>query len=163
MVARRLEQTSLAGRQPVLVAPPDLVSDLSERPLGNVELVPFCPFPQMIARLVDAEYAFYWNVFSCSMLVRLAMGRPVFFFDRGHMARAIEPMYEWGLRFHFGDWRPVALDTNQPLTAENLDEMARVQRAELDAIRRKWAKSPSPQDLVDRLMDQGTTIPRIEN
>jgi hypothetical protein len=153
MIRRKLEQTLLAGRQPVLVAPPDLIDDLSAKALGSVELVPFCPFPEMISRLIEAEHAFYWNVFSCSMLVRLAIGQPVFFFDRGHMARVIEPMYEWGRRFHFGDWRPVTLETGQPLTAEKLDELALVQQTEFDAFRRKWRESPSPQDLVDRLMN----------
>jgi hypothetical protein len=163
MIRRRLEQTSLAGRQPVLVAPPDLIDDLSAKPLENVELVPFCPVLQMISRLIDAEYAFYWNVFSCSMLVRLARGQPVFFFDRGHMARVIEPIYEWGLRFHFGDWRPVALETDQPLTVEKLNELALLQKTEFDVIRRKWQASPSPQDLVDRLtVHAGATRPESE-
>jgi hypothetical protein len=154
LITRRLEQTLLAGRHPVLVAPPNLIDDVAARRLGDVELVPFCPAPEMFSRLIDAEYAFYWNFFSCSMLVRLARGQPVFFFDRGHLARVIEPIDEWGARFHFGDWQPVVMEADQPLTVEKLEELALAQRTEFGAMRRKWQELPSPQEVVDRLRDR---------
>jgi hypothetical protein len=164
MITRRIEQTLLAGRRPVLVVPPDLIKGLSKEASRNAELVPFCPFPEMISRLIEAEYAFYWNVFSCSMLVRLARGQPVFFFDRGHMARVIRPIYDWGLRFHFGNWSPVFLDANEPLTPERLAKLALTQQGGFEAIRRKWQMLPSPQDVVDRLGDDSrrTKNPRAE-
>jgi hypothetical protein len=87
IVAQKLEQTRRAGRRPVLIAPRNLTDRVFARLSSEVraELIPFCSYAEFTSRLARAEYVFYWHLFSCSVLLRLASSRPVFFFDRGHI------------------------------------------------------------------------------
>ena len=81
--------------------PATMVDQLANQLPDTVELLPFCPFVEFEARLLAAEYAFYWNVFSFSVVLRIANGFPVFFYDRGHLSRTIEPLYDIGRGVHF--------------------------------------------------------------
>lgn len=120
-------------------------------PAAGVDLVPFCPYPEFVARLLAAEYVFYWNVFSCSRLHRLAQARPVFFFDRGHVARAFAPSYELGVRCFYDGYEPVYLDPDAPLDRENLERRAADERAARLDIKRHLQRSPTPDQVVAAL------------
>jgi hypothetical protein len=156
LVLQTLRRTLAEGSAPTLIGPPAIVERLSrELPAATgAELFSFCPYADFVSRLLDAEYVFYWNVFSCSLLVRLANERPVFFFDRGHLSRTIEPFYEAALAHHFGRWQPAYLDPVRPVGRARLSLLAERQKAAMPAIRAHWEPSPAPARLLDQLLEQ---------
>jgi hypothetical protein len=95
---------------------------------------------------------FYWHLFSCSVLLRLASSRPVFFFDQGHIPRLLKPSYEVGIECYYGGVRPRLLDVRQELDAGALANLVLQQRSDLQAIRAHWATAPEPAELIDRLL-----------
>ena len=152
LVANLLQRTLDAGRHPTLIAPRSIVEILSDFFYDKADLLPFCPFAEFESRLLGAEYVFFWNAFSYSMLPRLANQLPMFVFDRGHLARTIEPFYQVALSAHFAGWVPAYLDQSQPLDPRTLADLAERQRLGTRAIRERWQSSPTPDDLVDRLV-----------
>jgi hypothetical protein len=155
-VLRWLERARLEGRRPLLIAPQPLVDNLSRRLPAEfeAELIPFCSYPQFISRLFDAEYVFYWNTFSCSILLRLANALPVFFFDQGHIPRLLKPCEEAGIRCYYGGVRPAILDARQPLGAAELERLVAEQQLEMQAVREYWKGSPAPGEVIDRLLGE---------
>lgn len=154
LVQRWLEQARRESRRPVLIAPRSLVDNLSHRlsPAIGAELIPLCSYAEFISRLFDAEYAFYWNTFSCSILLRLSNGLPVFFFDPGHVARLLRPSYEAGIRCYYGGAGPNLLDARKPLDIAALRDDAARQRCEMPSILARLRRSPPPEVLIDGLL-----------
>jgi hypothetical protein len=154
LVAQKLEQARRAERRPVLIAPRILVDRVSARLSTDVgaELIPFCSYAEFTSRLARAEYVFYWHLFSCSVLLRLASSRPVFFFDQGHIPRLLKPSYEVGIECYYGGVRPRLLDVRQELDAGALANLVLKQRSDVQAIRAHWATAPEPAELIDRLL-----------
>ena len=62
-----------------------------------MSLLPYCSYEEFEQRLLDAEFVFYWQIFSTSTFLRLWNGLPVFFFDQGHNAHLLSPLQEAGL------------------------------------------------------------------
>jgi hypothetical protein len=154
IVAQKLEQARRAERRPVLIAPRNLTDRVSARlrPEVRAELIPFCSYAEFTSRLARAEYVFYWHLFSCSVLLRLANSRPVFFFDQGHIPRLLKPSYEVGVECYYGGVTPRILDVREELDAAALENLVLQQRAETQAIRAHWATSPEPAAVIDRLL-----------
>jgi len=155
LVARILARALHAGKHPVLIGPPSIINVLSV--LSNalsdaIELLPFCPFAEFETRLLDAEHAFFWDSFSFSVLLRVANALPVFVFDRGHLARAIKPFYQVALSTHFGGWVPPFLDLGARLEPHDLADLAEKQNLAMRVILDRWRSSPTPDELVDRLL-----------
>jgi hypothetical protein len=162
VVARLLEQTRREGRRPVLIAPPPFIDNLSRRLSAEVdaELLPFCSYAQFTSRLLDAEYAFYWNTLSCSILLRLSNGLPVFFFDQGHIARLLKPCYEAGVRCWYDGASPNIRDARERLDAGELAGLVSEQQADMQAVRAYWRRSPAPGEVIDGLLRESTTARR---
>jgi hypothetical protein len=152
VVARLLVNTLRVGKRPVLIAPALTVEVLSKGLPNAVELVPLCPFVEFETQLFDAEYAFYWNAFAFSIIPRLANGLPVFLFDRGPLARTIQPFYQAGISCHFGGWVPPYLDQKQPLDPSMLVDLAEKQELAMRIIRERWQSSATPDEVVDQLL-----------
>jgi hypothetical protein len=149
----RFEETRRAGRVPVLMGPPDLLREISDRPSGTVaELLDFSGYDAFIPRLLAAEYVFYWNLLSASFLARIVKPAPAFFFDRGHLSRLVEPIYEVGVRAHLRGWEPRYLDLSQPLDPKSLAADARDQVERFQEIVAEWERSPSPDALLAELL-----------
>src|SRR6185436_4962368 len=120
----------------------------------EADLLPFCPFPDFLRYVLHAEYVFYWNVFSASILARLALNRPVFFFDQGHMARLIAPLYDAGVQLHFGGKEPTYLDPTGLLEPDDLERQWACAGLGNRELLQVWADaSPSPQQLLQRLAE----------
>ena len=147
-------QTHEAGRRPVIVGPPSLLKLLARpraRP-SEAELVPFSSYPAFETRLLDAEYAFYWNAFSCSAtLVRMVKKLPVFFFDQGHVARFSRRIFEDGVQGYFGGWQPSTLP-EEHLEPAALEALAAAQTGKVEELIRYWSRSPDPRQAVDLLL-----------
>jgi hypothetical protein len=155
VVARLLERTAGEGRMPMLIAPPKLLDALPAGLKASCDVRPFCAFPEFHRAVLESEYVFYWNVFSASMLTRLDLRLPTFFFDRGHMARIVVPLYELGLLLHFGGWKPDFLDQNAALDAEDLERRWNVRGLGNSDLLEVWRKaSPSPDELLEQLVNE---------
>jgi hypothetical protein len=154
LLAARLRDTAAAGRQPVLVGPPACVASVGPRvaDVPRPVLLPFCDHGLFTALLLEAEHAFYWNVFSNSIPARAATGRTVFFFDRGHMARAIPPLFAEGMRRYYPGSTLTALDPARPLEATVLASLAARQVEAMRAARDAFRRSPPPPAMIARLL-----------
>jgi hypothetical protein len=149
----RLSETVGQGRQPVLIAPAAAIAAVRQRgaSIEGLVTVPFCGYDLFTALLLDAEHAFYWNIFSNSIPARVLNHRPVFFFDPGHLARAIPPLAEAGLAHYYAGTEPPYLGRSAPLDAGELGQLAQRQQQTLGPARAAFRRSPAPSTLIERL------------
>jgi hypothetical protein len=138
--------------QPTLIAPSDVVNQLAGALRDSVELLPVCPLVALNRRLLEAEYVFDWNAFSFWQLTRLASGRPAFAFDRGYVSRTAKPFYETACAWHLGGCEPTFLDQSQLFSPYVLAHLAKMQNAAMHPVGEDWRSSPSPAEVVDRLL-----------
>ncbi|HVU02551.1 MAG TPA: hypothetical protein VHE30_12405 [Polyangiaceae bacterium] len=156
-VARLLEGTLAFGRKATLIAPGELVQALSPELHARSELLEFCPLARFDSHVMRCEFVFYWNVFSASMLPRLAYHLPVFFFHPGHMAQLewLPSLYERGLKLHYGGWKPIFLDQDRPLDGESLAATWQKSGFGNREVLRAWQEAaPTPDVLLDRLVNE---------
>jgi hypothetical protein len=154
-----LRHAVASERQGTLIAPASIIERLGAGALQGVELLPWRPLDEFEARVVEAEYVFYWNAFSFSQMARLANELPVFLFDRGHFARTVAPYYELARTCHLGGWEPSYLDQRQLFSPYVLAHLAKAQKPVMRGLRERWQLSPSPDALVDQLL---SSRPRAE-
>ena len=115
-------------------------------------LLTFCPYDLFLSLLLGAEYVFYWNVLSNSIINRLANRLPVFLFHRGHFAWIFNGMGEKGFRhYHQGVELPL-LDQYQTLSATVLTPLAREHDLAMEATRNNWRRAPTPEKVVESLL-----------
>jgi hypothetical protein len=148
-----LRHTLEAERHATLIAPPLIIDKLVGVLPNTVELLPGCPVLEFERRMLEAEYVFSWNPFSFSQLPRMVNERPIFFFDRGHAARAVKPYYDVARACHFGGWEPRYLDQRQIFSPYVLAHLAGEQKPAFRALRERWQTSPSPDQLMEQLLD----------
>lgn len=152
-VARRLADAARLGKQPVLIGPAALVDSVRSRDEtpGNAVLVSFCRHDLFTWLAVNAEHAFYWNLFSNSIVLRFGNARPTFFFDVGHLGR--QPwLYELAVENYFLGWRPVCLDHRQPLTPLLLNMWTGLYREQVARVSEHFRRSPSAASVVEGLL-----------
>lgn len=152
-VAAKLREARSQGRRATFIGPAAAVEALGAHldPDPGITLLPGCPFAQFERRLLEAEAAFYWQVFSTSTFLRLWNGLPVFFFDPGHASRLLRPMYEAGIASDYMGHAPAVLDIAQPLDADALmarsGEFADVARTALSRLK----TLPEPEEAVQEI------------
>lgn len=158
-----LANAARLGRQPALIAPRPCVDALAGRSaeVEGLILSPFCGYDEFRALLLDAEYAFYWNIFSNSILARISNRRPVVFFGRGHMAHAIPRLGEVGIGHYYGDAPLPFLGPSVPPTAEALAALAVAQRAGFEGAIRRFLTSPDPEAMIAQILREspGRSLP----
>jgi tetratricopeptide (TPR) repeat protein len=154
VVIRKIEETLRAGRHPVFVAPYDLIQGViaKMKPAPGVTLFTFCPFKKFITLLVDAEFAFYWNVVSHSMLLRLMNNQPVFMFDRGHLVRNVTPLYGRVVDWYYQGHEPMYLLQDERLDLDDLTALARGSAASREKTAMGFSRAPSPSTVIARLV-----------
>jgi hypothetical protein len=154
IVAARLREAIGQGRDPTFIGPPDFVQALARRFEGDarVTLLAGCPWSEFERRLLEAEAAFYWQLFSTSSFLRLWNGLPVFFFDEGHNARLLPPMREAGLERYYMGVVPVHLDIEVPLDAARLLERRGEFRDAARRALRELAPLPDPPGMVEEIL-----------
>ena len=148
-----LQYALKVGRAPALIAPPTMLRRIASVSSEWGELLSFGRFADMERRLSEAEYAFFWDAFSCFQIPRLAAGRPVFHFDRGPFARAVLPYAEVARQCWFGGWEPKYLDVRQIFSPYVLAHLAKTQVDALAPVRERWRAAPTPDALVQRLLE----------
>lgn len=155
ILAEKLRQTSAQGRQAVLLAPEPCINVLSGRDVRETGavLLPFCPYDRFAGLLFGAEAVFYWNIFSSTVPIRLVNRLPFYFFDRGHMARASQPLFEVGMREYYLDSPLIYVDPLKQLDADELDRITETQEGRgMDDARRNFWRSPSPREMIRDLL-----------
>jgi hypothetical protein len=154
LLVQRLEDAHRHGRQPVLIAPQacaDAVRGASNAFPGAL-LLSFCSHGMFLGLLLEAEYAFYWNVFANSVPSRLVNRQPVFFFDRGHMARAIPPLLELGLRSYYPGVQLPLLDIEQAIDPQVLIPYAQREIASLTTAARHLRAGATPDEMLEKVL-----------
>jgi hypothetical protein len=154
LLTNMLRQTLQEGRQPVLVAPPACFATLRDRvrEFDDWISLAFCPYDLFLALLYEAEYTFYWNAFSNSVLIRAVNRLPIFFFGQGHMVKAIQPFGDVGMEHYYLGAELPYLDPNRPLVASDLAERAVRQEQAFRVAVHRFQQSPTPEALVGKLL-----------
>jgi hypothetical protein len=149
-----LQQTSRAGRRPILLAPEACLEAVRERMENSemAELVSFCPYDRFIPLLLNAEYVFYWNAISSSCLLRVVNGLPVFYFDRGHVEDGLPLVYKSTVEFFYAGWEPHYLDQENELNAEILEKLTASYKHATARIRANLESASTPEQLVDEIL-----------
>ncbi|HMC56781.1 MAG TPA: hypothetical protein VKH19_16505 [Gemmatimonadaceae bacterium] len=150
----RFREANDAGRRAVLIAPGDCLTAVkASAGLGNVELIGFCDYERYVSLLMQAEYAFYWNIGSSSNLYRVFNGLPVFYYDRGHVSRWFPAFYDRTVQLLYHGHTPRILDHRDPLVPQRLRALADEYRHAASDIVRQLKRLPEPQAMVAQLLD----------
>jgi len=159
MLSSRLADAGSRGRAPILIAPSRLLAQVRQRTAdtSDVTLLESLPYAQFVDTLLRAEYAFYWNVFSFSMLLRLMNGLPVFFFDKGHLARIVRGYYAAAVNCYFGGLEPIFADPALPLTPGRLEALGHRFTAYAARVIVRFQSASSPTRMLEELGAAGRT------
>lgn len=155
LIADRLRDTARAGRQPVLIAPPACLEAVREKAgdLAGLIALSACGYLRFMLLLLDAEYVFYWNQFSASMLARVINRQPIFTFAAGHLVHALADVRALGSRHFYLGKEPARLDVEATLMPEALARLADVERTQLlEPVSAYLAESPTPSQLISNLL-----------
>ena len=160
IVVAKLVEAREAGRHPILIGPGELVETLIHRMprADGVDVLRYCSFRRLISLLLTAEYAFYWNAVSHSLLIRLFNRLPVILFDKGHLVRNVRPMYRRVVDWYYQGWEPKFLDHRRPLALEVLEEHAADYRRAADRILQGFRRAMAPEEMIQAILD-GSSIP----
>ena len=161
IVIGKIRETLDNGRHATFIGPAAVTQALSARFAGEerVDLLPFCHFEEFERRLLDAEVAFFWQIFSTSGVLRLWNGLPVFFFDPGHNAHLLSSLHETGLKYLYPAGPPSYLDVEKPLDAAALTHSDNGFRQSAQDVRERLARLPAPVEMVDAMRDDARQAP----
>ncbi len=153
LVADRIVDVLAADRHPILIGPHELIDALADRlpTAEGVDLLYYCPFRQLVALSLSAEHAFYWNVLSHSILIRLFNGLPNVVFDKGHLIRNVNAVHERVVKWYYQGWETPFTDQRAALSLESVEAGTESFRAEAERMQRRFARAPSPARMVDLL------------
>lgn len=152
LLVERLVDAVRAGAEALLIAPSPCTERIAAARLARVHVMPFLDHQTFSALLLLAENAFYWNQLSNSATARLANRLPVFYFDRGHMANAIPPLFDLAMQSYFPGAQLRVLDLLQPLDPAALRALAASQRDSLAHAYERLRSAPAPRRVVETLL-----------
>lgn len=155
LVCSRLDDAVKAGRQAVLIAPPNFVERYRNavRHDESISIIASCSFSEFMDRLVDAEYAFYWNQFSASIVGRVLNRAPFFTFDKGHLAYAMKPLFDVGVGHFYPECSLRRLDLEASLREDEMLKLARHQMENVvEPMRSNFADGVDPNLVIERLI-----------
>ncbi len=150
----KIQETARAGRQPILVAPKVCIDSVA-RAAGTVDsaiFLPFCQYDLFQMLVLEAEYLFYWNVFSYSILARVANGFPVLVFDSGHIARAVPPLHRLGLQTYYLNAPIPYVEPARELDERALAALADAQKCPLAQSIAALRKLPAPAQVIREIL-----------
>jgi hypothetical protein len=154
LLVQRLEDAHRRGRQPVLLAPQACADAVraAGRGMPSALLLSFCSHGMFLGLLLEAEYAFYWNVFANSVPSRLVNHLPVFFFDTGHMARAIPSLLDLGLRSYYPGAQLPLLDIKRALDPQVLAPYAQGEVDSLALAAQRLRAGQTPDQMLETVL-----------
>ena len=168
-VAEKIRETLANGRDATFIGPAAIVEGLARRlaaaqrfgsfgvafenrGVADLTLITRCPYDEFERRLLEAEIAFYWQIFPTSAFMRLWNALPAFFFDPGHNSRLLEPMHAAGLRHYYVGGAPTFLEISRPLDAYAL--MARQPDFDrfAEEARKRLSRLPTPEAMLNAIL-----------
>ena len=153
---RRLSDSARARRLPYLVAPEECLRKLEKRPSAvRFEGFSKCGYRTFDQILMSAEYAFYWNAISNSILRRAVAELPVFFFHQGHLDHAVRGIRERAMAQYYKGASLPLLDPTLDLDPGLLEQLAKSQIQGFGEARESVFSQPSPDEMVERLLASG--------
>jgi hypothetical protein len=154
LLKRNLLDAMSEGRRAALMAPAPCIAELEKDiSLKECSFVRNCDYDRFMAILLGAEYAFYWNIFSASIVARLLNRLPTFFFATGHLADENRLMFEKGMSRYYRNAHPTHLDPANRLAAASLSGPARAQQEQLfEPFFENVRQLPTPDTLVRKLL-----------
>ena len=147
----RLRETNQSGRQPVLIAPQPCLDIIEgeHQGLDDLVAVPACDYTSFMALLNEAEYVFYWNMFSASIVARVLNRLPFFLFDRGHLVQAMGNILEVGCKHFYPGCQIELLSQDIVLDPNLLAELAAKQEQTIHIpVYENLVSSPNPEEIV---------------
>jgi hypothetical protein len=148
----------------MLIAPAEMIEALGRRlpTIEGVDLLAHCSFNQFTSLLLSAEHAFYWNVLSHSLLIRLFNGLPTVVFDRGHLIRNVPAMYPRVVQWYYQGWEPPLIDHREPLTPASVAAWTEPYRQHLPRIRERFRRAPTPEAMVAQVLGAADGAGRLD-
>ena len=152
----KLWETTQAGRQPILIAPRKCIQMLNHCSTNfeDAILLSFCAHHYFMQLLLEAEYLFLWNIFSNCLIPRLSNRRPVFFFDKGHMALAIPAILNLGMQYNYNNAPLTYLEQTNTLNSEQLAQLIPQQEATFTPTRKAFFSCATPETVVQQIIAQ---------
>lgn len=149
-LAQRLAEAVALDRDVLVIGPEALVKALAPHVAGEPRIASHSDtgYEGYLASLLAAEYAFFWNYYSFSVLHRVLAGRPVLFFDAGHLAHFLPVLEAEGIRICYDGWRPPLLAVGAPFDARDLAVRGEETTRQFARIATDLRACPSPQELL---------------
>jgi len=159
IVAQKLLETLAAGRHPILIAPSKFAETVMARmpTAEGIDILSHCAFTPFMSLLLSAEYAFYWNVVSHSLLIRLFNRLPIVLFDRGHLVRVARGIYDRVVGWYYQGWEPPFRDHREVLTLETVAAWTEEYSGQADRLLERYRRAPSPDQMIADLMGRAPT------
>jgi hypothetical protein len=153
-LARKLLDAMQEGRRAALIAPSPCIAALQrDASLKECIFVDNSQYDRFMAILLGAEYVFYWNIFSASVIARLLNRLPTFFFAVGHIADENQQIFEKGMSCYYRGGRPTHLHPAERLTAALLSGLAHAQEEQLfEPFYNNVRQLPTPEMLVRNVL-----------
>lgn len=154
ILGARLHDARAAGARPVLIAPQACI-DGAHAVGATATAFGYCGRALFTALSLAAQYVFYWNMLSHSLLQRLAHRLPLFFFDYGHMMTAAPPLFALARASYLKHGALAPMDVTVALDAMRLADAAAGAAPERAAAAAHLLALPSPCALVASLLKGG--------
>ncbi len=152
-VARRLADAHRAHAAPVLLAPPELVDAVRAQPdAPSFSAHTACSLAAFKGMLDSAQYVFFWNMISNSILPRLFHRRPVVFYDHGHLVHTVPALFRLVCATYFAGHATPMADAAMTLTPEWLARQAASQSLMLEAASGHLRALPPPQVALQAIL-----------
>ena len=155
LLAARLRETVGFGNHAVLLAPAWFLAAVRPRLVDveqGIELVSNADYAQFSRLLLGAQYAFFWNYYSFSIIHRVIDQLPVLFFDAGHMVRILPALADAGIRLFYDGWRPPVLRLATPFDRVDLAERATESSRQFLRITEGLRQCSSPLEVLGRVL-----------
>lgn len=146
----RLRETVQLGRRAVFIGPAGLAQAIQAhfRDEPRVSAFSTLTHTAYLQWLMAAEWAFFWNVLSFSLMHRVLAGQPVFFFDHGHFTHLFPAVAAAGERLFYGGWRPPVRRLGLAFSLPDMQADAHQTAQAFQAISDSLKRSPTPQEVL---------------
>lgn len=155
LLVARVAETIMAGKHAVVLAPERCLSTFAKHFIDDeaVLLLPGCHYTLFMQLLISAEYVFYWNRYSASILGRAINDGSLFCFDDGHLPLVLPDLKPIAERhFYVGSDFPNE-DFTKRLDAKALAEKAATHALSLfEPLLANFSQSPTPAELTETLI-----------
>ncbi len=163
IVLNLLIQGADLGRKVIFLGPKSLIDLLYpmtniERGNKDIHLFNFGAYECVMSLLLSAEYCFYWNVVSHTILMQLWNGRPVILFDKGHLARSVPDLYERVIAWYYQGWEPEYVDQHKAISLERLIQIVNSHGTIKEKLMNAYKRAPSPEYLFRSLLEGSSPI-----